>query len=73
MTEVTNKRPWETHSGNPDSKAGLSFDSTPAVRKISFHLIYNISSFMFKQWCVNIHYVQTKLAVYVREELPVTP
>jgi len=73
MTEVTNKRLWETHSGNPDSKEGLSLDSTPAVRKTSFHLIDNISSFMFMQWCVNFHFVQTKLAVYVREELPVTP
>jgi len=73
MTEVTNKRPWETHSGNPDSKEGLSLDSTPAVRKTSFHLTDNISSFMFMQWCVNFHFVQTKLAVYVREELPLSP
>jgi hypothetical protein len=69
MTEVTNKRLWETHSGNPDSKEGLSLDSTPAVRKTSFHLIDNISSFTFMQWCVNFHFVQTKPAVYV----PVTP
>jgi hypothetical protein len=73
MTEVANKWPWETHSGNPDSKEGLSLDSTPAVRRTSFHLIHNISSFTFMKWCVNFHFVQTKFVVYVREELPLSP
>jgi hypothetical protein len=69
MTEVANKRPLETHSGNPDNKAGLSLDSTPAVGKTSFHLIDNISSCMFMQFL----FCSNKLAVYVHEELPLSP